>query len=331
MTPGLGGELTLFWPPAEAAGLLPGLNERLPQAWLSAIATASRLVGVACPGKNSIFGELILTEALAPETPAGDAAMAYRLTKYDARFRYCDIALSAPGMTGRIGAFLRPEALKQPGLDALRGLVGAQSFAGQRALIVGGSRGLGEVSAKLLAAGGGEVILSYSRGAEDAERVVQEIVGAGGRASAIRIDVTEPPAEALRDLAATHLYYFATPFAFAGAREVFSAKLFQRFASVYLDGFLALFDAVRTPALRGVFYPSSVAVEQAPPDMGEYAAAKAAGEAMCRHLANANPRIAFVVPRLPRLDTDQTQTVSAVENADPAPLLADLIKAFALP
>ena len=37
-------------------------------------------------------------------------------------------------------------------------------FAGQTALIVGGSRGLGEVTAKLIAAGGGTPIITYQAG-----------------------------------------------------------------------------------------------------------------------------------------------------------------------
>jgi NAD(P)-dependent dehydrogenase (short-subunit alcohol dehydrogenase family) len=57
----------------------------------------------------------------------------------------------------------------------ISGLVGAQDFAGALALIVGGSRGLGAVTAKAIAAGGGSIIVTYVRGREDAVRLAEEI------------------------------------------------------------------------------------------------------------------------------------------------------------
>ena len=41
-------------------------------------------------------------------------------------------------------------------------------FANVRALVIGGSRGLGEITAKIIAAGGGDVWITYRRGKEDA-------------------------------------------------------------------------------------------------------------------------------------------------------------------
>jgi hypothetical protein len=69
--------------------------------------------------------------------------------------------------------------------------------------------------------------------------------------------------------------------------------------------------------LRVAFYPSSIAVAEAPIDMGEYAAAKAAGEAACRFLEKAHPGLTVLAPRLPRLPTDQTRSLLAVRDEDP--------------
>ena len=49
-------------------------------------------------------------------------------------------------------------------------------FAGQRSLIVGGSRGLGEVTAKIVAAGGGYPVITYMESKDEAERVAAEIL-----------------------------------------------------------------------------------------------------------------------------------------------------------
>ena len=54
-------------------------------------------------------------------------------------------------------------------------IVGPTEFAGSTALIVGGSRGLGALTAKILAAGGGKVIITYATGRADAEDLTEEI------------------------------------------------------------------------------------------------------------------------------------------------------------
>jgi NAD(P)-dependent dehydrogenase (short-subunit alcohol dehydrogenase family) len=56
-------------------------------------------------------------------------------------------------------------------------------------VITGGSRGIGAATAKLAAARGWRVCVSYERNAGAAEAVVQEIRTAGGEAIAVRADV----------------------------------------------------------------------------------------------------------------------------------------------
>jgi hypothetical protein len=55
--------------------------------------------------------------------------------------------------------------------------------------------------------------------------------------------------------------------------------------------------------------------------MGEYAAAKMAGEILCDFLQKANPRLTIHKPRLPRVATDQTVSLLPVGNQDPVSVL----------
>jgi 3-oxoacyl-[acyl-carrier protein] reductase len=59
------------------------------------------------------------------------------------------------------------------------------------ALVTGGSRGIGAGIAKRLAAEGASVAITYTKGADAAGSVVQQIERAGGRAMAIQADATD--------------------------------------------------------------------------------------------------------------------------------------------
>jgi 3-oxoacyl-[acyl-carrier protein] reductase len=65
------------------------------------------------------------------------------------------------------------------------------SLQGQVAIVTGGSRGIGAACARLLAARGARVVVSYLTRADRAESLVAEIRRAGGDALAVQSDVRE--------------------------------------------------------------------------------------------------------------------------------------------
>ena len=77
------------------------------------------------------------------------------------------------------------------------------------ALITGGSRGLGRNAAVHLAGKGIDLLLTYRSRKEEADAVVAEIAGGGGRAVALPLDVAQSAtfaafADAVRQALATH-------------------------------------------------------------------------------------------------------------------------------
>jgi NADP-dependent 3-hydroxy acid dehydrogenase YdfG len=296
---------------------------------LAALAASSWLVGMECPGLHSIYSSLHLTRRpMAPPAARQPPVMTWRVKSFDDRFSRLALHAVVPGADLEMEAFLRPPPQPQPGYASLQHSLAGRSYAGRRALVVGGSRGLGELCAKLLAAGGADVCLTYRVGKAEAERIVEEIVAGQGRARLVEHDVLGAPAPALlallQDWQPTHLYYFATPAIFVGTRR-FSPALFRQFCEVYVNGLVNTLKLLGTTTPLQVFYPSTVAVEETLPELGEYAAAKAAGEVVCRQLAAANRLLTIQVARLPRLPTDQTATVFPTETADPVPLLISLL------
>ncbi|MEY2333344.1 glucose 1-dehydrogenase [Acidithiobacillus ferrianus] len=65
---------------------------------------------------------------------------------------------------------------------------------GRRALVTGGSGGLGRAIAETLAAAGAQVAVHYRKGLDEAEAVVAAIRKHGGKAQAFQADVADPAA-----------------------------------------------------------------------------------------------------------------------------------------
>ena len=61
---------------------------------------------------------------------------------------------------------------------------------GRRALVTGGSRGIGAATARLLARAGADVVIGYRSRVADADRVVRELRSHGGVAAALAADVS---------------------------------------------------------------------------------------------------------------------------------------------
>ncbi len=61
---------------------------------------------------------------------------------------------------------------------------------GKVAIVTGASKGIGVAIAKGLAAVGASVVVNYASSREGADRVVAEIAGKGGKAIAVKADVS---------------------------------------------------------------------------------------------------------------------------------------------
>jgi NAD(P)-dependent dehydrogenase (short-subunit alcohol dehydrogenase family) len=308
--------------------LLPRASKLLGVDAVRAFAAISHVVGMECPGRDSLLSSLQLQ--VKPRARAN--GLTWKVTRVDPRFRLVRIDIASGCVEGTVEAFLRPAPIQPPSWEevAAHGIRSGE-FAGQRALIVGGSRGLGAAVALIVAAGGGSSFVTYAIGKGDATDLRRSISRNSGHIQIARFDVEREKATALVHRAAsfkpTHLYYFATPKIFAKRQQTFDRQLFDRFAAFYVSGFAALCTAVAgaAPDLR-VFYPSTTAIDEGMVDAIEYVAAKSAGESACRLLETANAGVSILIKRLPRVATDQTASILQVAAANPIDAMLPIVR-----
>ena len=313
------GRLPFDFDPERFARAFPALAAQLPSAQCAEFLMLTRLVGMECPGLRSIFSSF---ELRSPGEGDGADGFEYEVTAADVRFSLVKMRFAGPMSSGTIDAFYRPAPKAQADMRTVMAAVGDGAFAEQRALILGGSRGLGEVAAKLIAAGGGHPVVSYHSGREEAEALVAEIRGAGRSADCLAWSVDDP-AQGASELARlglepTHLYHFASPKIFVKKNAVFERALYEHFARFYVSGFFDAYQACRavTAGPLVLVCPSSVALDEPVRELAEYIAAKTAGEALARHLERFEAKVGAVVRRLPRIETDQTTTLTEVPASD---------------
>ena len=132
---------------------------------LNALMACTRLVGMARPGPHSILNRI---EGVMTAPPVGDG-LAFSVESVDERFRRVRLAVEAGGFSGLLTASARLPPTTQPSFVSLAAEVTPGAYASARALVVDGSRGLGELTAKVLATGGADGVTGYASGREDAE------------------------------------------------------------------------------------------------------------------------------------------------------------------
>ena len=292
---------------------------------VAAIAVVSRLIGMECPGRDALLSAVDLHIT----GHAGAKHLTWRVARTDARFGLVRVEIVSPCLRGTIDAFWRPQPAPLPGIETVAAQVQPDEFAGQRALIVGGSRGLGAATALLVAGGGGMPLVTFVSGAAEVAALRRDARRSGRRIDTLRFDIVTDPIERLARASArfgaTHLYYFATPRIFARRREPFDTALFQRFAAFYVTGFANACAAASTGSLD-VFYPSSVALDERSRDLIEYSTAKAAGEALSAMLQAATPGLRILVRRLPRVATDQTTSIVPAPAVNPVVAMLPIVR-----
>ncbi|TRW27165.1 SDR family oxidoreductase [Flavobacterium zepuense] len=201
---------------------------------------------------------------------------------------------------------------------------GVMPGAGRVAIITGSSRGIGAATARRLALDGYAVTINYLTNKDKAERLVQEIKAAGGRAIYHQADVADPKGvKALFD---------ANQEAFGGVDVVVSNagimntnpfadmgdEAFDRMIATNIKGsFNVLREAARRTRNGGrIICLSSSIIQMKPAGTGAYAATKAAQEmyagVLAKELSGRRISVNAIAPGA--VDTDLLRSKGTTEQ-----------------
>ena len=307
--------LSFFGNPEMAKQLFPSFCAKYGKATTCDLALLSEIVGMQVPGLNSLFLSVQVNFL------DNKGAKFFKIEKSDSRYGTMELAITASTLRGLAQVVFRPSPQKSQSIDELSKQVKKGEFKNVNALIIGGSRGLGEIIAKLIACGGGKSVITYNSGLVEATRLKNEITSHGEMCDILQLSIGKKSNVLDHYNGFNQLYYFATPKIFGKRSLGFNETLYNTFVEVYVKGFAKVCEKL----LQGtehiaVFYPSSIAIEKPLASLEEYIAAKLEGEEFCKELNKKNNMTVFY-PRLPRIDTDQTLSLIKALSADPAEVL----------
>jgi hypothetical protein len=321
----LGGWFEVMASPA-IESRFPWASKAMGRIRMAGLAGMSRWVGMVNPGLHSIFTGLDLHCV-----ENARLSLRFRVAKADERYRHLQQEVHGCGFSGTVDSILRRPPVQQASMQQVKKVISAGEFSSLVALVVGVSRGLGEVTAKLIAAGGGNVMGTYAVGQAEAEQVASEIHGAGGSCDILPFRLVPSTNQALPKLpeGINCLFYFATPPVVARFSPEFDRALFDSYIDFYATGFARLCSVIASGSGPGVcaFYPSTVYVEDGrPANLTEYAMAKAAGEVLCSEMPRKLSRLTAIFHRLPRVLTDLSASAFVSDYGDPLDVMLPIVR-----
>ena len=298
----------------DAQKLFPAASAAYGINLLCEIAALSELVGMRVPGLHSLFSsvsiDLFSTEGGMPR---------FEVVHSDARVGLLEILVSGVTLKARIKAFYRQPPTQVPDLSLLSNSLAPNEFLGVNALIIGGSRGLGELVAKLIVVGGGRITLTYKLGKEDSVRVLTELRPLSTACDAVSLDVESD--FTIPDGNFNQVYFFASPRIRAEDNHSDNSALLARYRQVYCSAFEKLcLQLIAQDRQCPIFYPSTVFIDTKEKNFASYIVAKEEGEVLCEQLSKST-NLYILHPRLPRLPTDQTLGIFKSKLADPVQIM----------
>jgi len=168
--------------------------------------------------------------------------------------------------------------------------------------------------------GGAKSCITYYKGLNDAKKIAKETSSEIlylDILSDFKIDLEWSP---------THLFYFPTPNILSEDTSFDSESLLELYNNYFIKGFEKIIKNIYSGHQLKVFYPSTYYIDHDNEKYKKYSEIKMQGEELCKSMNKLYPKIDIFFPRLPRLKTDLTASLTESNSIDPIPYLSNLYK-----
>jgi len=292
--------------------MFPMVLSKLSLEQAGSLLALSRLVGMRCPGQNSLFSSFDVN--FHPNKSSSESIY-YNLARFRETLKIVEVGFENIGCSGTLSAFVMPKLVEKKSAREIQSSVSPARFSSQRALVIGGCRGIGESVSKCLLVGGAEkVVATYNAGNKDAIQLKEWYEENNSKLEIIHCDVfaKKPLREwtAAQPKRISSLYYFPTPRIIPQSPDRFSQELFSTYVEYFVIKFVKLVRAVKEvePDLSAVFLPSTEFISYKDSKHKEYTLGKKLAEEVAHDLA-IDLSLNIFAPRLPVVLSDQTNTL----------------------
>tara|TARA_Y100000590_G_scaffold469325_1_gene656176 strand:- start:2015 stop:3418 length:1404 start_codon:yes stop_codon:yes gene_type:complete len=292
-----------------ADSMFPCLSKKIGKGLVCQIASLSEVVGMQVPGLHSLFSSVEIKIKRNIGIPK------IYINSFNKRYQMVKLGCQYKDLDAKLEAVFRPPPVEIPSCKNIKTILKTEDFSKVKALIVGGSRGLGAWVAKILALGGAKVTITYNLGKRDAEEIQEDIIKSGGHCRVLKITIKKSFQSNIPDYDFNQMFYFASSRIAQNKNRNFDNSMYKEFYSIYVQGFVKLIEQSIQKNVKCVFYPSTVFIDESNQMFQEYMKAKLEGELFCKKINKEN-QIKILHPRLPKMLTDQTASLISSGYSD---------------
>ena len=279
--------------------LFPYLSNILGENIVFEISGLSSIVGMRYPGLRSLF--LALDLNFLEEKGKKKIKLAN-----PTRFGLVKLKYEGINISSNIEACFRPKVTDAYNyVDIKKKLNFNADMSNTKVLVVGGSRGIGAVTAKILSIYNCQVTITYNKGKEEANAVKKDVKKYGKTIKLLKLDVTEKKTFQNISNIYNQVYYFPTPKILKNTSNNFDIQSYKLFHSFYVKGFEDVIKKCLSEKLLYLMYPSTAFITTKEKGFMEYIKAKQEGELICKKYEGLMD-LKIHRPRIPPLLTDQT-------------------------
>ena len=282
---------------------------------LKSIIYSSYFVGMKYPGYNSLLSSLniFINNSYKKD-------FLTKLLSIDKRINLSKININSIGAELFIHAFGKNDKIQEPSIYQIKKNYNKNllNCSAQNALIIGGSKGIGALTSKILGIGKANLYITYKSNRKKLFNIKKEILRINKNIKIYRLDVMnfKKIKKVINNNKINCIYYFATPEILSFKRNKFDNKIYQNFLKYFYFIPKKIINLLSKKKEKiYFFYPSSIFLDDKKKysNISEYLNAKLKAE---KNLNKNFEKTNLIIRRLPPIKTEQNNFFLPIKTHD---------------